>query len=307
MTEDIPPKVSICIPTFNRAEKLDKALKSAINQDYPNIEIIVLDNASTDHTQTIVKNIQTNDNRVYYYVNPKNIGATNNFNKVVQLAKTEYYMWLADDDWMEPNYISVCMQELIKDSQLALVSSLNQLHYENAITKPGQIINLTYSNKLFRVLAYYAQVGDNGIFYGVYRKSLIKNIKIIDQFSGDWTYIASVAYLGKLKTVKGSMLHRCGEGPSSNLRKLAKLFGHSGLFYYEPYFTSALCIFKSICSETAVYAQSGRLKQYSLGVFVFTGIVLKKIILRRTYRSVKYLLKLLYKSLYKIINFTIKL
>ena len=115
MNEPTFPLASICIPTYNRAGQLEQALTSAMQQDYDNLEIIVVDNASTDDTATIVHRCQQLDDRIAYKANESNIGAVNNFNAAISLANGAYVMWLADDDWIDSHYISTCMKELLAD------------------------------------------------------------------------------------------------------------------------------------------------------------------------------------------------
>lgn len=101
--------VTIAIPTFNRASgNLTCALQSAINQTYENIEIIVSDNCSSDHTEQVIK--QFADPRIHYIRHPENIGANANFNFCVSHAKGEYFLLLHDDDLIDEDFVGVCMK-----------------------------------------------------------------------------------------------------------------------------------------------------------------------------------------------------
>ena len=101
--------VTIAIPTFNRASgNLACALQSAINQTYDNIEIIVSDNCSSDHTEQVIK--QFADPRIQYIRHPENIGANANFNFCLSQAKGEYFLLLHDDDLIDEDFVSVCMK-----------------------------------------------------------------------------------------------------------------------------------------------------------------------------------------------------
>jgi glycosyltransferase involved in cell wall biosynthesis len=101
--------VTIAIPTFNRADgNLICALQSAISQTYKNIEIIVSDNCSSDHTEQVVK--QFKDPRLQYVRHPENIGANANFNFCLSQAKGDYFLLLHDDDLIDDDFVSVCMK-----------------------------------------------------------------------------------------------------------------------------------------------------------------------------------------------------
>lgn len=115
--------VSIIITTYNRPELLAKSLRSAINQTYDPIEIIVIDDGKSTISSQLVNRIQKLDNRVRYYSNPKPMGANYSRNKGIRLAKGEFIAGLDDDDQFLPNRIA----ELIKhyDDKYAFVTSLN--------------------------------------------------------------------------------------------------------------------------------------------------------------------------------------
>jgi glycosyltransferase involved in cell wall biosynthesis len=107
------PLITIGIPTHNRADSfLNEALGSAIAQNYENIEIIVSDNFSTDNTEAIVK--KYSDPRIIYIRHDKNIGAINNFNYCVNMAKGSYLLLLHDDDKIDEDFISVCIEAIPK-------------------------------------------------------------------------------------------------------------------------------------------------------------------------------------------------
>ena len=108
MTDCSPPLVSIGIPTYNRASSyLKQALQSAVNQTYKNIEIIVSDNCSSDDTESVVKAF--NDPRIRYYRQTNNIGAINNRNVCLQQSQGKYFLFLCDDDLIDEDFISTCM------------------------------------------------------------------------------------------------------------------------------------------------------------------------------------------------------
>jgi glycosyltransferase involved in cell wall biosynthesis len=103
------PLVTIAIPTYNRADNyLQQSLTSALSQTYPNIEVIVSDNASTDHTETFVTGF--GDSRIKYFRHDKNIGANNNFNFCLQQAKGTYFLLLHDDDLIDHDFIKSCIK-----------------------------------------------------------------------------------------------------------------------------------------------------------------------------------------------------
>ncbi|WP_291493535.1 glycosyltransferase family 2 protein [Desulfurella sp.] len=93
------PKVTIAIPAYNQAKYIKQTIDSALNQDYPNLEVVVSDDASLDDTRQIVK--EYNDKRLKYYRNEKNIGRVANHRKLLyEYATGEYVLNLDGDDYL---------------------------------------------------------------------------------------------------------------------------------------------------------------------------------------------------------------
>jgi glycosyltransferase involved in cell wall biosynthesis len=135
MTTNFQPLVSIGMPTYNRADGyLPLALDSALAQDYPNLEIIVSDNASTDGTEELVRSKA--DSRVRYFRHEKSIGGTNNFNFCVEHARGAYFLLLHDDDLIDPDFISTCVRALDGDLNVGVVRTGIRL-----IDGDGQVIS----------------------------------------------------------------------------------------------------------------------------------------------------------------------
>ena len=105
------PLVSIGIPTYNRAAgNLRKVIERALEQTYPNVEVIVSDNCSSDHTSEVVKSIE--DTRLRYFRQETNIGPNNNFNFCLNQAKGDYFLLFHDDDMIDRDFIEACMSSL---------------------------------------------------------------------------------------------------------------------------------------------------------------------------------------------------
>jgi glycosyltransferase involved in cell wall biosynthesis len=106
------PLVSVGLPTFNGERHIAEALDSLVAQDYPNFEVLVSDNASSDGTLAIVERYAARDPRVRVLRNPANIGAPANFNRVFRDSTGPFFMWAADDDRWEPTYVTACLAAL---------------------------------------------------------------------------------------------------------------------------------------------------------------------------------------------------
>jgi glycosyltransferase involved in cell wall biosynthesis len=103
------PLVSIGVPVYNEARFLDASLASLRRQDYPNLEIVVADNASSDGTLAICERHAAEDPRIRIERSAVNRGALANFHRALELAQGTYFMWAAGHDLWTPNLVSECV------------------------------------------------------------------------------------------------------------------------------------------------------------------------------------------------------
>jgi len=105
------PLVSIGIPTYNRANgNLLKVIERALGQTYQNVEVIVSDNCSTDHTPELVQSIK--DSRLRYFRQEVNNGPNYNFNYCLEQARGEYFLLFHDDDMIDHDFVEACISSL---------------------------------------------------------------------------------------------------------------------------------------------------------------------------------------------------
>ena len=92
------PQVSICLLTYNRADRLRKTLESILNQSFPDFELIIADDCSTDATEEICLQYARMDKRIKYIRNLANLGMPGNLNAALQTASGKYLANLHDGD-----------------------------------------------------------------------------------------------------------------------------------------------------------------------------------------------------------------
>jgi glycosyltransferase involved in cell wall biosynthesis len=114
--------ISVLIPTFNQHTFIAQAIQSALDQDYPHIEVIVCDDASTDATGEATRAFE-NDPRVSLNFNAANLGRTKNYRKCLfELAHGEWAIVLDGDDYFcDTEYLSKAMQAALAEPDIDLV------------------------------------------------------------------------------------------------------------------------------------------------------------------------------------------
>jgi glycosyltransferase involved in cell wall biosynthesis len=112
--------VSIGLPVYNGEQFLRRALDSCLAQDFEDFELIIVDNASDDGTEEISIEYSNRDQRVRYIRNQENIGAQANHNLAFELASGEFFKWAAHDDWITPDFLRRCVDELDRNPDAVL-------------------------------------------------------------------------------------------------------------------------------------------------------------------------------------------
>ena len=113
--------ISIIVPIYNTSIYLKKCVTSLINQSYSNIEIICVDNNSTDNSLSILKEMQLQDNRVKVFNQPIK-GASATRNKGLDEARGEYIVFVDSDDWVGVDYIKN-LYESLKEHKVDMIAS----------------------------------------------------------------------------------------------------------------------------------------------------------------------------------------
>jgi hypothetical protein len=99
------PSVAVCIPTYNQAQYLIHSVGSACHQTYPNVEVWVSDDGSTDETPQVMEQLCQQFPQVHYYRQSKNLGIAGNNTLLMSQPKTEFLVRLDSDDVLLPNYV----------------------------------------------------------------------------------------------------------------------------------------------------------------------------------------------------------
>ena len=115
------PTVSYVIPSYNSASTVLKAVKSVQKQWYSKLEILVIDDASTDETEKIIRELAEGDSRIKYFKNNENLGLPKTLNKGFELASGELIGRMDSDDICLPWRTSLQVAKFLKNPKLLLV------------------------------------------------------------------------------------------------------------------------------------------------------------------------------------------
>jgi glycosyltransferase involved in cell wall biosynthesis len=113
---------TVAIPVFNQRDFIARTVRSALDQDIADLEILVVDNASNDDTGNIVRDIAAGNTRVRYVRQPENIGMARNFSACISLARGEFVQILCADDALEPGCTAALADALTKHPECVLAA-----------------------------------------------------------------------------------------------------------------------------------------------------------------------------------------
>src|SRR5690349_4781860 len=164
------PLVSIITPSYNQALYLEQTIQSVLGQDYPRIEYIVVDGASTDNSFEIIKK---HNERLAYWISEKDSGQAEAINKGFARARGEILAWLNSDDYYLPDTVSAvvrCFEEN-PDVVMAYGDML-------AVDGDGQTINLLkYKQLSLKDLLCFQIIGQPSVFF---RRSALEKTGLLD-------------------------------------------------------------------------------------------------------------------------------
>ena len=178
------PLVSIGIPVYNGAEHLAGAIESALMQTYEPLEIIIVDNASTDDTAAIARRFAAEDARIRYLRNRENIGSVANFRLVLQEARGTYFCWLAHDDLLaEPHAVSTVVEHLERHPDVVLCATdLTILDYDAPGSAAPQRVPEIYPERSWqearREFFRWPQGNAIAAVHGMYRRAALVQVPI---------------------------------------------------------------------------------------------------------------------------------
>jgi glycosyltransferase involved in cell wall biosynthesis len=136
----VSPLVSICIPTYNMARFVGPALESALAQTYPNLEILVSDNASSDDTAAVLS--RYHDSRLEISRNSVNLGPVGNFNKLIVASRGKWIKFLEADDLLKPECVGTMVAAASGCPSVGIVCCARTL-----IGPSGELLGFTRKGK----------------------------------------------------------------------------------------------------------------------------------------------------------------
>jgi len=214
------PLVTLGMPVFNGEQWLDQAIGSLVKQDYPNTEILIVDDHSSDSSWDICRKYSSKYKFIKTERNPVNLGGIANYRNILHKAEGKYFSWVCQDDFWEPDFVSMLVAELQSDTE-AIIAMGGTLLYTSddkyigkaAIVEPSNSNFTGYFAQAFRLLYPFREglfLKNNFFLHGVINTSVLKKADrtFYKDMIVDRHYLLQLALIGKWLYVDKILFHR---------------------------------------------------------------------------------------------------
>ncbi|RRN77725.1 glycosyltransferase [Pseudoxanthomonas sp. SGD-10] len=148
------PKISIVTPSYNQGQYIEETILSILNQNYPNLEYIIIDGGSTDNTVEIIKKYE---DRLTYWVSEKDNGQADAINKGLEKCTGEIFNWINSDDYLERSALYYIRKHWENSIDLLAGNVVNFLGTKRTVFRQR---NINYEDMLLGIgNAYFHQPG----------------------------------------------------------------------------------------------------------------------------------------------------
>tara|TARA_X000000950_G_C13886684_1_gene649143 strand:+ start:1258 stop:2181 length:924 start_codon:yes stop_codon:yes gene_type:complete len=220
MQTSFQPLVTIGFPVYQGEKFLEKSLPKICNQSYKNLEIIVIDDNSKDKSFEICKKIHSKFKNFKLILNKKNLGAWDNFKKILQKSKGEYFCWACQDDFFDEKFVekqvkvfatdqnvvaTVPSWDLIKSKKVILTFNYNNYTPPQNESKFSAALNVFRSRRINGI-----REKNNMFIHGLIKKNIF--INIINSYNGiivsERVIVFFLALYGKLFFIEEKLWKR---------------------------------------------------------------------------------------------------
>jgi glycosyltransferase involved in cell wall biosynthesis len=211
------PLVTVAIPSYNLEGYIGHAIKRVVKQTYQNMEIIVVDDGSTDDSMTEINEWAKQDNRIIVRHNNKHQGVGHTRNQLVDMASGEYFIFVDGDDQVSPTFVETLVSALEENPTVSIASvgfswggnfhgipikpksvvwqKIGRAKMFEGVTRRGHVISGMVWNKIYRL----QEIRDSGVRFDETLELAEDHLWIAELvaspvLSDDYMYTADVFY-----------------------------------------------------------------------------------------------------------------
>jgi len=259
------PLISVTIPSYNHSRYILSALNSILAEDYPNLEIIIIDDGSTDDSAAIIQQwVDANKKRIpITYLSRPNKGLAFTINELIDMANGEYMVWLASDDVFCNNGISKRMAVLQRTNKKLVVGDCS------VINEDGVITNKSWMKDVMKM-----DVNLYNTDEGIMRQVLV-----------------NPSFAGSVLLLKKEVYTNIGKYPSNFFAEEWFFYQRCAAFRYTVYFDEIVSLYRRHDTNTSgidiskrKYLTKSIVKSYRMSWWLFPGVKMKLLALKQWVR-----------------------
>ena len=217
--------ISVIVPVYNAEKYLQKCLDSILEQTYQNLEIIIINDGSTDNSGQICQEYEKQDDRIIY-IEKENSGVSDTRNAGMDRMTGTYVTFVDSDDWLEPNYVKFLYEKVIDHKADIVVGNYTSFNESNSVFyfhTSADYYEKVYDNKSIIPCLYDSkELLKSALIvpWGkIYKKEIIANLRFPINRIGEDALFNLKALLDSEKVVyvnKSAYIYRVREGSLSN-------------------------------------------------------------------------------------------
>ena len=238
------PLISILIPVYNREKYLHQCLDAVCAQTYQNLEIICIDNASTDQSLSILQKYAQQDTRIRVIAKPVNTGYGDSLNLGISKAQGDYIGIIESDDWAEPAMFQSLAEKAIQYPQADIIRGDFYCYKPTlGLDKPKKSIPQKLADRLFRPLEEKDVFKmERAIWSGIYKRSFLQKHQIVLNDAQGQTFqdtsftIITWALAEYVYLFSKPLVHYRQDNDTSSIRQASHVFDIQKDFVYAKQF-----------------------------------------------------------------------
>lgn len=211
-TPPVKPRVTIGMPVYNGALTIAQSIDSLLAQSFTDFELVISDNASTDHSVSIIQSYCQKDPRIRLIQQPCNIGANGNFSAVVDAARGEYFKWSTCSDLCSPTFLMHCVDFLDIHTDVVIAAPRTHIFQDDPgeSTPYQEDIEILDDSPAQRFQQLVKTIKLNNAMNGLIRTSALRARRpVIDHYmQADIVMMSCLALQGKLSIVPEAVFLR---------------------------------------------------------------------------------------------------
>jgi glycosyltransferase involved in cell wall biosynthesis len=199
------------MPVFNGAATIKSSIECLLAQTFGDFELVVSDNASTDSTGDVVRELAARDGRIRYLRQSENIGVNRNYTFVARVSRGEYLKWASASDWCAPTLLERCLAALEQESDAVLAAPRTRL-FQSDLSEARDYpddVEILDDTPLQRFHHLLDSMRLNNAMNGLIRQSALRRTNLLDPYQGsDLVMMGHLALLGKFRLIDARLLYR---------------------------------------------------------------------------------------------------